>query len=76
VFYQELGALERAIQCDNPNIERFDASCFDGIYITGDISKEYLAEIENHREDGETHQSGEPVAQLDFNLSSEPEMAS
>jgi amidophosphoribosyltransferase len=29
VFYQELGALERAIQCDNPNIERFDASCFD-----------------------------------------------
>ena len=29
----------------NPNISRFDASCFDGDYITGDIDEEYLEDL-------------------------------
>jgi amidophosphoribosyltransferase len=71
VFYQDLGDLERAVRCDNPSIEAFDASCFDGIYITGDVSAEYLAAVEEHRVDGETDSKKNPANQLDFNLTVE-----
>ena len=30
----------------NPQIERFDASCFDGDYVSGDIDEQYLADLE------------------------------
>jgi len=30
----------------NPQIERFDASCFDGDYVCGDIDEAYLARLE------------------------------
>jgi amidophosphoribosyltransferase len=73
VFYQDLADLEEGIRCDNPSIDRFDASCFDGIYITGDISPEYLAEIEDHRHDGESSDAA-ATAQLDLNLAGEPEL--
>ena len=26
----------------NPSVESFDCSCFDGRYVTGDITPEYL----------------------------------
>ena len=29
----------------HPNIGRFDASCFDGDYVTGDIDEEYLVDL-------------------------------
>jgi amidophosphoribosyltransferase len=29
----------------NPSIKRFDCSCFDGVYVTGDVSQEYLDQI-------------------------------
>jgi amidophosphoribosyltransferase len=38
----------------NPAIKRFDCSCFDGVYITGDVSPEYLAGIAKDRMDGES----------------------
>ncbi|MDE3011197.1 MAG: amidophosphoribosyltransferase [Pseudomonadota bacterium] len=76
VFYQDLSDLEHEVRRDNPAIERFDSSCFNGIYITGDISAEYLAEIEDGRADGETSQGALPTtAQLDLNLAGEPELA-
>ena len=31
----------------NPSIERFDASCFDADYITGDVDEAYLLSLEN-----------------------------
>ncbi len=46
VFYQELGDLEDAVREGNPRIDGFDASCFSGHYITGDVSSEYLERIE------------------------------
>ncbi len=76
VFYQDLGELEAGIRCDNPAIERFDASCFDGVYITGDISAEYLAEIEDHRSDGESSEALIAANQLDLNLNDQHELAS
>lgn len=33
----------------NPKLEGFEASCFDGHYITGDVTPEYLDSIERAR---------------------------
>jgi amidophosphoribosyltransferase len=54
VFYQELSDLVEDVRRCNPKIKNFDASCFDGNYIAGDVSAEYLARIEASRQDAET----------------------
>lgn len=72
VFYQDLDALIEDVRACNPQIKRFDASCFDGQYITGGVTAEYLAGIEANRADGETRgMSGEGPStyQLDLGLS-------
>jgi amidophosphoribosyltransferase len=68
VIYQELDALIDDVRRLNPAIKRFDCSCFDGVYITGDVSPEYLAGIAEGRKDGE---SGGRLSsyQLDLGLS-------
>ena len=33
----------------NPNIQNFEASCFDGNYVTGDITESYLDALEAAR---------------------------
>ena len=35
---QEIEALKRAVRGANPRLAEFDASCFDGRYVTGDIA--------------------------------------
>ncbi len=57
VFYQELADLVADIRQCNPAIKNFDASCFDGKYITGGVTADYLAAIEANRQDGETRGS-------------------
>ena len=49
VIYQSLEALQKAVRLGNPAITCFDTSCFDGNYITGDITPEYLAAVEAAR---------------------------
>jgi amidophosphoribosyltransferase len=70
LIYQDLDALVHAAQQVNPNITRFETSCFSGEYITGDISPEYLAYIEAQRRDGARRQKEEATSsnQLDLNL--------
>jgi amidophosphoribosyltransferase len=43
LIYQDVDGMKKAIGSLNPGIKDFDASCFDGIYVTGDIT---LADIE------------------------------
>jgi amidophosphoribosyltransferase len=54
VIYQDLASLVEDVRACNPSIGQFDCSCFDGKYITGDVSSDYLAGIEASRHDGET----------------------
>ena len=69
VIYQELDALVEAVRAGNPAITRFDTSCFDGVYITGDITPDYLDFLERHRSDGETVGAERPPSsQLDLNF--------
>lgn len=51
LIYQDLQDLIEAAREGNPTIQRFDASCFDGVYVTGDVSSDYLKRIEEARND-------------------------
>jgi len=52
VIYQDLDALKDAVRAVNPKLTQFETSCFDGVYITGDVTSEYLASIERQRDAG------------------------
>ncbi len=71
VFYQELADLVADVKKCNPLIKNFDASCFDGHYVTGGVSAEYLAGVEASRNDGETRgdDRGHEANQLDLGFS-------
>ena len=44
LIYQDVDAMKRVVGALNPRIQGFEASCFDGHYITGDIAAEdYMA---------------------------------
>jgi amidophosphoribosyltransferase len=45
LIYQEVDAMKRAIGSLNPALAGFDASCFDGVYITGDVTAEDIARM-------------------------------
>jgi len=49
LIYQDLEDLKAAVRKINPDIAGFDASCFDGNYITGDITPQYLDMVEARR---------------------------
>jgi amidophosphoribosyltransferase len=53
VIYQDLSDLIESVQKYNPALSCFETSCFDGQYITGDISEYYLSKIEAVRNDSE-----------------------
>ena len=38
LIYQDVNAMKRVVGALNPGVAGFEASCFDGHYITGDIS--------------------------------------
>jgi amidophosphoribosyltransferase len=68
VIYQDLDALKAAVRAVNPKLTQFETSCFDGVYITGDVTSEYLASVERQRDAGrqESEEEGESN-QLDLN---------
>ena len=51
LIYQDLHGLIRSVRHDNSMITEFDTSCFSGEYITGDVTEEYLHELEERRSD-------------------------
>ncbi len=51
LIYQDVEGMKRAIGSLNPKLDGFDASCFDGIYITGDITPESIAKMNAERID-------------------------
>jgi amidophosphoribosyltransferase len=69
VIYQDLDALIEDVRSLNPTIKQFDCSCFDGVYVTGDVSQEYLDGIANGRSDGDRAETRLSSYQLDLGLS-------
>ncbi|HTH95065.1 MAG TPA: amidophosphoribosyltransferase [Rhodocyclaceae bacterium] len=70
LIYQDLDDLKKALRALNPVITQFETSCFDGIYITGDITQEYLSGIEDARNKPMTKMvnADDDEGQLDLNL--------
>jgi amidophosphoribosyltransferase len=52
LIYQDLEALKRAVRGANPKLKDFDASCFDGYYVTGDVTADYLSQLAQERDEG------------------------
>jgi amidophosphoribosyltransferase len=50
VIYQELDALCDAVRVLNPRLREFETSCFDGRYVTGDVTLDYLDQVELSRD--------------------------
>ena len=69
LIYQDLDALKAAVRAINPAINQFDCSCFDGTYITNNVSAAYLEGVEQAR--GASSRAGADdgdSGQLDLNL--------
>jgi amidophosphoribosyltransferase len=67
LIYQDLEALKEAVRRANPKLASFETSCFDGIYVTGDVTADYLRTIETQR-DAKRDSSDDEAPQLDLNL--------
>ncbi|MGS2720610.1 amidophosphoribosyltransferase [Paraglaciecola aestuariivivens] len=52
LIFQDISDLVEAVREENPTIERFETSVFDGNYITGDVDNDYLQHIDNLRNEG------------------------
>src|SRR3954471_24902888 len=66
LIYQDLDALVDDVSSVNPEISQFETSCFNGVYVTGDVTAEYLAGVEAQRNDDQ--KSDANITQLDLNL--------
>jgi amidophosphoribosyltransferase len=55
LIYQDLDDLKQAITEAAPTLTHFDTAIFDGIYVTGDITEEYLNTLEQQRNDTAKH---------------------
>jgi len=68
VVYQDIDALKRAISDVNPELKNFEASCFDGVYVTGDVTPEYLDRQESARNEPSKKKDDDAVrTQLNLN---------
>jgi amidophosphoribosyltransferase len=67
LIYQDLDALKDAVRRCNPKLASFETSCFDGHYVTGDITNDYLRAIEISR-NAARDSADDEAAQLDLNL--------
>jgi amidophosphoribosyltransferase len=65
LIFQSLTDLVDAVRSENPDIKKFETSVFDGIYVTNDITQEYLNKLDAAR--NEAAKGGKP-AQMAGNL--------
>ncbi len=68
LVYQDIDAMKRSITDVNPLLKKFEASCFDGEYITGDISRDYLDKVEYARQHPKVVMEDIVRTQLNLNL--------
>lgn len=59
LIFQDLDDLIESAREGNSRIKEFDASCFNGEYVTGNVSEDYLKKIEQLRSDGAKSANGE-----------------
>jgi amidophosphoribosyltransferase len=68
LIFQDLDALKQSVSKLNPAILNFETSCFDGKYVTGDVTPEYLSNLEFQRGTKQSISRPQSVTQLDLSL--------
>lgn len=53
LIYQDVDAMKQTIASLNSSLAGFDASCFDGVYVTGDITAEDIVRLNQGRDQAE-----------------------
>ena len=61
VIYQDLEDLVTAVKQGNSEVETCEGSCFNGEYITGNVTEAYLREVERERNDAAKSQVQLPL---------------
>ncbi len=69
LVYQSIEDMKSAVRDVRPGLTNFEASCFDGSYITGDVTPEYLDRIEYSRLHAD--EEAQSRSQLNLNLVSD-----
>ena len=55
IIYNDLNDIISSVISLNPLIKALDCACFDGHYVTGDITQAYLDRLESNRGSGRTN---------------------
>jgi amidophosphoribosyltransferase len=63
LIYQDVEGMKRAIGSLNAKLDGFDASCFDGVYVTGDVNPDDIEKI-NEARVGQEDPLGEDTSRL------------
>ena len=64
LIYQDVDAMKRVVAALHPGLDGFEASCFDGHYITGDIGAEQIAALQAQRPKGGGEEDGAATGRL------------
>lgn len=68
LIFQDLEALTHAVSKVSPVVQNFETSCFNGVYITGDVTHEYLKTLELQRNSNQRLSLAQSKTQLDLSL--------
>lgn len=66
LIFQDLSALTESVQQENPAIKDFDCSVFTGVYVTGDVTPEYLDSIAELRNDAAKKKRAKDASNLEI----------
>jgi amidophosphoribosyltransferase len=65
LIYQDVNAMKRVVGALNPKLDGFEASCFDGVYIAGDVSADEVAAMAAQRStQGDEEDASDPRSRL------------
>jgi len=65
LIYQDVNAMKRVVGALNPALNGFEASCFDGVYITGDVSAaDFSAMAAQRKAQGDEEEGGDERSRL------------
>ncbi|MDM4765014.1 amidophosphoribosyltransferase [Pelomonas sp. SE-A7] len=71
LIYQDVDAMKRVVASLRPGLSGFEASCFDGHYITGDVSADDFAAIQSQRKSQPEEEDGPARTRLALQSGSE-----
>ena len=72
LIYQDVAAMKKVVKTLNPSLDGFEASCFDGVYITGDVSAAEFDAMAAQRKSQGDEEEGTDRSRLALQNATEP----